>query len=68
MATPTWGNKPCHLSSTMNQAGKSQGTSRDQAMNDSLPELMNQGGSSKGHDNPMLKAKTPRMLKQLMGQ
>jgi hypothetical protein len=46
MATPTWGKKPMHLSHFMNQPGKAQGTGEDQAMQLSLPEIMNQGAST----------------------
>jgi len=66
---PHW-SKPCHLSHLLNQPGKDQGVGRNQAWGDSIPELMNQGGSTKnggGGTHPDGK-RMPIALGKAMGQ
>jgi hypothetical protein len=66
---PRW-SKPCHLSNLLNQPGEGQGTGKDQVWSDSIPELMNQGGSTKhgGKDTHTSGKNTPASFGKMLGQ
>lgn len=66
---PTWGYKAPHLGAEMNQGGKDRGTGTDQAMSKSMPELMNQGGSTEHPSaHPIGHKKKGPALGKMMGQ
>lgn len=66
---PMWGKKPEPLSKHMNQPGKAQGSGEDQGLDCSIPELMNQGGSTKHPgSHPLGHAKKGESMGELMGQ